>query len=876
MGDCDDFAILMSSLMESIGAATRVVLIEEGVGGGGHLYSEVYLGNRKNKNNESIYNSIKWLRNHYSQKNITATSTSIFGDIWLNLDWNSTYPGGDLTISGKKTVIRNISVDFDDSMGVNEKPVPVIDFIPKEFSTGESITFLSGSSTDDGNIKKRHWDFGDGFQDEEIFHEHIYKKAGPYIVKLNVTDDDEESNTTEIQIIVKQPPKKVLNYYPENPLTGEPISFNAKMVEGKIINYNWSFGDGSFSKGPEKTVETHTYNSNGTYKVDLNVTDDTGLNRTISTKIRVNNPPRTELTWDPKYPNTGEEIDFDAKSSLDTDGKIKDYFWSFGDGTSSNGIKVSHAYEKGGNYTFGLLIRDNDNATDSTQRFVNVNSAPIASFTTNVDSPTIGEKINFDASSSIDLDDNINIYEWDFGDGSKIERGRSVNHQFQREDDYPVKLTVIDDKGLMDSQVLIISIQGTIPNDPPIPFFTLNISNATTNDVINFEASMSIDPDGYIKDYIWDFGDDTKVKTGISVNHQFLAKGNFAINLTVIDDKKQSASFETVIPVLSPSEISENKTQVISSHPAFLNIESFTFTPNPVCAGDTTKLGWATSGATGVTITPGIGIVESTGFRILSPKQTMGYTLRAWNTTTNTKPMTVLLRVEQCIEDLSPSRDQTANIVYDFIEEAHDQGQWLTGPPDEIFHFGGRSEDDNRGSAMWENDLSLNDMTVPPRVLQVIPPENGYISGTYRHMNYIVQSGDRLIGRAGFVNGSEAGNAIFSLFLIQGNANRHLWGRSLSYGDSTVAFDIPLGDYAGWQPAICLKVDSNGPSVQDKAVWQDVRIIGSPQRTNLGLKSTAPNALVSSIFDDWDTGSKLSTSSSDIESSSAVDWLNRR
>ena len=43
VGDCDDFAILMSALIESIGGTTRVILAHNN-STGGHAFAEVYLG----------------------------------------------------------------------------------------------------------------------------------------------------------------------------------------------------------------------------------------------------------------------------------------------------------------------------------------------------------------------------------------------------------------------------------------------------------------------------------------------------------------------------------------------------------------------------------------------------------------------------------------------------------------------------------------------------------------------------------------------------------------------------------------------------------------------------------------------------------------
>ncbi len=301
-----------------------------------------------------------------------------------------------------------------------------------------------------------------------------------------------------------------------------------------------------------------------------------------------------------------------------------------------------------------------------------------------------------------------------------------------------------------------------------------------------------------------------------------------------------------------------------------LKVVSFTFTPNPVCAGDTTRMNWNTTGAIGVTIVPGIGAAEPCGFRIITPKQTMGYTIRAWNESGNTDQIMVLLRLEQCIVAGAASTGK-ASVIFDFVKEAHDQGQWQGGAKDSIFRFGERSEDDGRGSAMWKDNCLLSDMSIADRVILVRPPEHGYITGTYRYMNYVVQDGDHLAGRIGFARGAKNGNATFGIYLIDDKIERLLFQRTLSYSEGPFSFDIPMGDFVGSQPAISLAVNSDGSSGQDVCIWQDVKITGSTNRPALKAESKKADyeSMASHIFDSWKPGKM----SDDEPEGSNVDWL---
>lgn len=84
-----------------------------------------------------------------------------------------------------------------------------------------------------------------------------------------------------------QPPIASFTYSPQHPKVNENITFDASSSydsDGKIVKYEWDFGDGSIASGK---IVTHTYSQPGTYTVTLTVTDDDGLTNTRSKQITV-------------------------------------------------------------------------------------------------------------------------------------------------------------------------------------------------------------------------------------------------------------------------------------------------------------------------------------------------------------------------------------------------------------------------------------------------------------------------------------------------------------------------------------------------------------------------------------------------------------
>jgi hypothetical protein len=78
-------------------------------------------------------------------------------------------------------------------------------------------------------------------------------------------------------------------YYPAAVDVGQNVTFDAsKSVDvGRIVSYEWSFGDGTNATGP---VVSHLYDKGGTYQVRLNVTNDEGISSLKTYTITVGSP----------------------------------------------------------------------------------------------------------------------------------------------------------------------------------------------------------------------------------------------------------------------------------------------------------------------------------------------------------------------------------------------------------------------------------------------------------------------------------------------------------------------------------------------------------------------------------------------------------
>ena len=93
----------------------------------------------------------------------------------------------------------------------------------------------------------------------------------------------------------------------------------------------------------------------------------------------------------------------------------------------------------------------------------------------------VAESISFDGSDSFDLDGDIVLYTWNFGD-NVIEYGETATHQYTADGSYAATLTVTDDEGNIGSSIQMIVVL------PPEP---LSASTATINS-INGRSSLGV------------------------------------------------------------------------------------------------------------------------------------------------------------------------------------------------------------------------------------------------------------------------------------------------------------------------------------------------------------------------------------------------
>ncbi|MFO7966503.1 MAG: PKD domain-containing protein [Archaeoglobaceae archaeon] len=88
---------------------------------------------------------------------------------------------------------------------ISEPPVANFSYSPSSPQSGQTVSFTDESfHADDGSIEKWSWDFGDGSSSNDKGPTHAYSSQGEYTVRLSVTDDDGDVNSTSKTVNVTQ------------------------------------------------------------------------------------------------------------------------------------------------------------------------------------------------------------------------------------------------------------------------------------------------------------------------------------------------------------------------------------------------------------------------------------------------------------------------------------------------------------------------------------------------------------------------------------------------------------------------------------------------------------------------------------------------
>ncbi|MFP8888257.1 PKD domain-containing protein [Natrialbaceae archaeon A-CW2] len=289
-----------------------------------------------------------------------------------------------------------------------EPPTASFTIDPETPQTGEEVTFdASASSSPTGEILEYWWDFtGDGTVDRttsDPVTTYTYETEGIKSVSLTVMDARELTGTDEGSVAVRttedpdpEPdpePVAVCAVSSTSAEPGQPVTIDASDSENAdAVSFDFE-GDGEWDEQwTDEFVQTTSYAEPGTYTPVVRVWNFQERGDTVECGTIVVTEPESEaeradpiadLSADPRTPELGQTVTFDASDSSAPDGDIVAYRWDLtGDGTfeeMTDEPTVTHAFDEPGTYTTTVEVEDDAGATATATTTVRIlEPAPVA------------------------------------------------------------------------------------------------------------------------------------------------------------------------------------------------------------------------------------------------------------------------------------------------------------------------------------------------------------------------------------------------------------------------------------------------------------------------------------------------------------------
>jgi len=258
------------------------------------------------------------------------------------------------------------------------------------------------------------WDFGDGTPEQTgVTISHSFKEPKSYQVKCK-TQMPLGQWIEKVETVVINDNRTV--QIQGGPfIAGTEVNINTNNFVQN--NVKWDFGDGTPVQTATKNTK-HIFQNPGNYTVKAY---DFGGNTTtaITAPITIIADNR-QLVITPKPAMVAETVSFEAKNFT-----VNNLKWDFGDGTVQNGQKnITHKYSSQGNFTVKVYDASKTASTGVTESIhINPDNRQIR-VSGNM---AIYQPISFNAENF----QSSNI-EWDFGDGTKQNSAKSVNHTYNK------------------------------------------------------------------------------------------------------------------------------------------------------------------------------------------------------------------------------------------------------------------------------------------------------------------------------------------------------------------------------------------------------------------------------------------------------------
>ncbi|AXG05986.1 PKD domain-containing protein [Haloplanus rubicundus] len=478
-------------------------------------------------------------------------------------------------------------VDDDGATDTHTRTVTVENRAPRGRATvtettptvDQSVTFEAVDLRDpDGTVSSVAWDLdGDGtYEAQGSSVETAFAEPGNRTVRLRVTDDDGASDTTTLTIDVNVPPTPALSV-PEAVRTNETATLDGSASvdpDGDVVAYELrivGIGDGR-----EAPTWNRSFADDGTYRIELTVTDDQGATATVTRNLTVRNrAPRAAaalVTPEEESPLpisenrsgvavVGATERFDAGESRDPDGEVVSVAWDLdGDGSfERDGTTIRTTFTEPGPRTVRVKVTDDDGASNTTALDIDVDAPPIPSLSV-PETVRTGEAVRLNGSASVDPDGTVVAYGWLVAGELVGPETATWNRTFADDGTYRIGLVVADDQGA----TATVTRNLTVRNRPPRVSVNPPRVNVTLTDDEPATVSIGVnatDADGTIRERtvrVIDPADNVTIRTPTDGDLEVTVDrpGEWTVSGVAVDDDGAETVTNGTVRVIAEPDVS--------------------------------------------------------------------------------------------------------------------------------------------------------------------------------------------------------------------------------------------------------------------------------------------------------------------------------
>ncbi len=275
-------------------------------------------------------------------------------------------------------------------------------------------------------------------------------------------------------------------------------------------NYLWSTGE---------TTESITVNPNLYTTISCLITTPTGCQVNLSTNLQPSIPTPI-FTYNDDCSNS---IQFTNTSNISGGDTIQSFFWTFGDGSTSNLFSPSHIYTNPGNYVVTLSVVSSDGCTGQFSKQITIWPTPVSNFNSfNV----CQDDTSYFVNTSSQFSGYTNNYTWFFGDG-QTSNNFSPTHLYQNTGVYNVLLiTEINGSNCRDTIEKTITVQ-------PRPIVNFLADDICLGEISNFYNFSQVPSWSQTNSYLWNFGSQGWQSTSQNSTFIYTSPGQYNVSLSV-------------------------------------------------------------------------------------------------------------------------------------------------------------------------------------------------------------------------------------------------------------------------------------------------------------------------------------------------------